>query len=147
MLLKGYFARAFSLVLLAFVLLAAGNAALAQSTTFTYQGRLQDTGTPASGSYDLQFRLWDAVSGGTQQPQPSPVTVTRTSVLVTGGIFSVQLDFGASAFPGADRVLEIGVQPAGGVAFTTLSPRQQIPSTPYAIRSASAATADTATNA
>src|ERR1700687_2895105 len=121
--------------------------ASAQTTTFTYQGRLQDTGTPANGSSALQLPLWEAASGGTQQPQPSPVTVTRTSVLVTSGAFSVQLDFGASAFPGADRVLEIGVQPAGGVAFTTLSPRQQIPSTPYAIRSASAATADTATNA
>src|ERR1700687_3664888 len=142
MLLKGYFARAFSLVLLAFVLLAAGNAALAQSTTFTYQGRLQDPGTPASGSYDLQFRLWDAASGGTQQPQPSPVTVTRTSVLVTGGVFSVQLDFGTNWFSGADQFLEIGVRPAGGTsAYTRLLPRQQITSTPYAIRSVSAATA------
>src|ERR1700687_5475011 len=147
MLLKGYFAKAFSLVLLTFVLLAAGNAALAQSTTFTYQGRLQDTGTPANGSYDLQFTLWDAASGGTQQPQPSPVTVTRASVLVTGGIFSVQLDFGANAFPGADRFLEIGVRPAGGGAFGILSPRQQTTSTPYAIRSANATTATTATTA
>jgi len=32
-------------------------------------------------------------------------------------------------------------------ALTTLSPRQQIISTPYAIRSLTAATADTATNA
>src|SRR6202158_455413 len=110
--------------------------ASAQSTTFTYQGRLQDTGTPANGSYDLQLTLWDAASGGTQQPQPSPVTVTRTSVLVTGGTFTVQLDFGANAFPGADRFLEIGVRSASGGAFTTLSPRQQTTSTPYAIRSA-----------
>src|SRR5947207_7247658 len=109
--------------------------AFAQSTTFTYQGRLQDTGTPANGSYDLQLTVWDASSGGTQQPQPSPVTVTRTSVLVTGGIFTVQLDFGANAFPGTDRFLEIGVRPAGGSPFTILTPRQPITATPYAIRS------------
>src|SRR5437588_7554639 len=113
-----------ALLVVLFILLSP-SPALAQSTMFTYQGRLQDTGTPANGSYDLQLTLWDAPSGGTQQPQPSPVTVTRTSVLVTGGIFTAQLDFGANAFPGADRFLEIGVRPAGGASFTILSPRQQ----------------------
>src|SRR5438105_14879219 len=127
------------------LLLMSSALANAQTTTFTYQGRLQDTGTPANGSYDLQLTLWDAASSGTQQPQPTPVTVTRTSVPVTGGVFSVQLDFGANAFPGADRFLEIGVRPAGGGAFTTLSPRQQTTSTPYAVRSANATTEDTAT--
>lgn len=132
MLLRRCFAKAFSLALVAFVLLSVGCEALAQTTTFTYQGRLQDTSTPANGSYDLQFTLWDAASAGTQQPQPSPVTVTRTSVLVISGVFTVQLDFGANAFPGADRFLEIGVRPAGSGTFTILSPRQQITSTPYA---------------
>src|SRR5207237_232420 len=108
-------------LLVVLFLLMSAIPALAQSTTFTYQGRLQDTGTPANGSYDLQFTLWNALGGGTQQPQPSPVTVTRTSVLASGGIFSVQLDFGANAFPGADRFLEIGVRPSGGGStFATL---------------------------
>jgi len=53
------------------------SSALAQNTMFTYQGRLQDGGTPANASYDLQFTAWDALTGGTQQPQPSPVTVTQ----------------------------------------------------------------------
>jgi len=65
---------------------------------FTYQGRLQDGGTPANASYDLQFTAWDALTGGTQQPQPSPVTVTRLSVLVTGGIFTVPLDLARPRF-------------------------------------------------
>src|SRR5260370_8587708 len=134
-------------LLVVLFLLMSASPAFAQSTTFTYQGRLQDGGTHANGSYDLQLTLWDASSGGTQQPQPSPVTVTRTSVLVTSGIFTVPLDFGANAFPGADRFLEIGVRPAGSGSFTILSPRQQITSTPYAIRSANSATADTATTA
>jgi hypothetical protein len=119
----------------------------AQTTSFSYQGRLTDGDTAANGNYDLQFTLWDAASGGTQQPQPSPITVTRTSVAVANGIFTVQLDFGAGVFPGADRFLEIGVRLAGGGPFTILSPRQQTTATPYAIRSANATTADSATTA
>jgi hypothetical protein len=42
------------------------NTAFAQTTAFTYQGRLTDAGNPASGNYDLQFKLFDAPSGGTQ---------------------------------------------------------------------------------
>ena len=53
----------------------------------------------------------------------------------------MQLDFGVTAFPGANRFLEISVRPNGG-SFATLSPRQQISSTPYAIRTLSATTAD-----
>src|SRR4029079_13286116 len=82
--------------------------------------------------------------GGTQQPQPSPATIQFTgaqAVGVVNGLFTVQLDFGADAFPGAARYLEIGVRKAGDSTFTTLTPRQPISSTPYAIRSASAATA------
>ena len=51
----------------------------AQTSVFTYQGRLTDSGTPANRNYDLQFTLWDALMGGTQQPQPSPVTVARSA--------------------------------------------------------------------
>jgi Chaperone of endosialidase len=132
---------------LAMLLLFGVGIASAQNTAFTYQGRLQDAGTNANGSYDFQFTLWDALSGGTQQPQPSPATVTKTSVSVANGVFTVQLDFGASAFPGADRFLEMSVRLAGGGAFALLSPRQPISSTPYALRSVSAGSADTAQNA
>ena len=132
-------------MMLPLMVLFGGLTAVAQTTGFTYQGKLTDSGNVANGSYDLQFTLWDAATGGSQQPQPSPLTVTRSAVSVNGGVFTVQLDFGANAFPGADRFLEISVRPSGGTTFTTLSPRQQISSTPYAIRSASTALADTAT--
>lgn len=130
------------------LLLFGASATFAQGTSFTYQGRLTDGGMPANGSYDLQFTLWDAPIGGTQQPQPSPVTVTRSGVAVNGGIFTVQLDFSVNAFPGADRFLEIGVRVAGsGNPFTVLAPRQQISSTPYAIRTLSAGNADALSSA
>src|ERR1700736_5387550 len=114
------------------VILFWANLLCAQTTSFTYQGRLTDGGNAANGSYDLQFALFDASSGGTQIGS----TLTRSAVSANGGVFSVSLDFGVNAFPGADRFLEIGVRTAGGGAFTILSPRQQITSTPYAIRSA-----------
>src|SRR3954470_16830802 len=120
----------------------------AQTTAFTYQGRLIDGGTPANGTYEIQFTLWDSIAAGTQQPQPAPLVITRAGVQVSAGAFNVQpLDFGANAFPGADRYLEISVRHTALEPFTTLSPRQQITSSPYAIRSLTAATADTATNA
>ena len=131
------------LLVLLMPLLAAHNA-LAQGSSFTYQGRLTDGGSPPTGTYELEFKLFDAASGGTQQPQPSPATLQVTgaqAVSVTNGVFTVQLDFGADAFPGASRYLEMGVRHVGDAAFTTLSPRQPISSTPYAVRSISAGTA------
>ena len=134
-----------SVCLATVLILASAGAALAQTTSFTYQGRLTDGGTPANGTYEIQFTLWDATAGGTQQPQPAPVTITRTNVFVSAGALTVQpLDFGPSAFPGVDRYLEISVRRNAIDPLTTLSPRQQITSTPYAIRSLTAATPDTA---
>ncbi len=113
----------------------------AQTTAFTYQGKLTDAGNPANGSYDLQFRLFDALVGGNQVP--STATLIREDVAVSNGIFTVTLDFGAAAFPGASRFLEIGVRPGVSVgAFTSLSPLQPVSATPYAIKSLSAAAAD-----
>ena len=132
------------LLVVSFLLVIAAQTSLAQSSVFTYQGRLTDDGAPSNGSYELEFKLYDAASGGAQQPQPTPVTIQFTgaqAVAVVNGLFTVQLDFGAGAFPGAARYLEVGVRKVGDQAFTTLTPRQPISSTPYSIRSASAATA------
>ena len=37
----------------------------AQTTAFTYQGKLTDAGNPANGNYDLQFKLFDTPTVGT----------------------------------------------------------------------------------
>lgn len=116
---------------------------LAQSTSFTYQGRLTDGGTPANGTYDLQFQLVDG--GGNPQGAPNPNTIT--GVLVTNGVFTVTLDFGANGFPGADRFLQISVKHPADLSYTVLAPQQQITGAPYALRSLSASSADTAGNA
>src|SRR6266545_866407 len=104
------------LVLMIILLLIAAGTALGQGTTFTYQGRLTDGGTPANGTYDFQFKLYDA--GGTQQG----ATVSRDDAQVTNGVFTVQLDFG-NQFDGNDRLLEISVRPGSGTGsdpYTTL---------------------------
>src|SRR5437660_4287629 len=132
----------YSFILLVVVLAMGASATLGQTSNFTYQGRLTDGGTPANGNYDLQFVLFDSLSGGAQVGS----TQTINTVAVSNGVFTVSLDFGANAFTGANRFLEISARPTGG-SFTLLTPRQQVTSTPYAIRSANASSADTATNA
>jgi hypothetical protein len=132
-------------LMLAFVIalaLSSAGAALAQTTAFTYQGRLTDNSNPANGIYDLTFKLFDSATVGSGAQQGA--TLSLTNVEVTNGTFSVQLDFGAcaSCFDGADRFLEISIKPSGGGAFTTLEPRQALTAAPYAIKSLSAATAD-----
>ncbi len=107
--------------------------AFAQTTAFTYQGKLTDSGTPQA-TYQMQFKLFDAVSNGTQ----TGATITNPSVAVSSGVFTVNLDFGAAAFDGADRFLEIAVKRNAGDPFTILTPRQKLTSAPYAITSANA---------
>src|SRR5258706_3834055 len=115
-----FLALAFTLAQISFV--------CAQTSSFTYQGRFTDGGTAANGTYDMQFKLFD--TAGNQIGQ----TITSNTVAVSSGVFTVQLDYGATAFPGTDRFLEIGVRLAGsGDPYTVLSPRQQLTSTPYAI--------------
>ena len=116
--------------------LACSAAVFAQTTAFTYQGKLGDGGTSATGTYDFQFKLYDALTGGNLQGTPN--TITLTGVPVSAGTFTVQLDFGAGAFPGASRFLEISVKRPSDGSYTPLSPRQPITSTPYAQRSLNA---------
>ena len=70
--------RTSRLAILLILVTSAANSVNAQTSTFTYQGRLTDGGTAANGTYDLQFTLWDAVNGGNQQPIGSPVTITKS---------------------------------------------------------------------
>src|ERR1019366_7324205 len=110
----------------------------AQGTAFTYQGRLNSGANPASGSYDLTFALFSVSSGAGQVGN----TVTNTAALVSNGLFTATLDFGAN-FPGAARWLEIAVRTNGGTSFATLIPRQPLTATPYAITAGTAATVAT----
>ena len=118
----------FQLILIALVLITGIHQTKAQGTTFTYQGRLADNGQPANGTYGMVFYLCDNPTTGGQL-----ANLGIAGVPVTNGLFTVQLDFGGGMFPGADRWLEITVKTNGAATFTTLSPRQKLTPTPYAI--------------
>jgi hypothetical protein len=128
--------------LFAALLLLSAVPAGAVGTTLTYQGTLEDAGAPANGTYDFQFRV--VSSGGTQISG----ALQANDVAVTGGVFTVQLDFGPGIFTGADRLLEIGVRPGSSIgAYTVLSPNTPFNATPYAQfanQADAAATASTA---
>ncbi|HLM61192.1 MAG TPA: hypothetical protein VK308_10325, partial [Pyrinomonadaceae bacterium] len=111
-----------------------------QPTSFTYQGRLNETGG-TGGTYDFQFALFSQSLGGT-----AIGTTTKTGVSVVNGIFTVELDFGLAAFPDEERYLEIRVKRPAEANYTTLAPRQKITSAPFAIRAIRATLADAATN-
>jgi hypothetical protein len=134
---------AFPIVLTVLVLLAGASAAQAFGNdrpaaaplaapfgyAFTYQGFLQDAGSPADGVYDLQFRLFDDPGTDTQVG----TTVTKNDVDVAEGYFTAELDFG-SVFDGTALWLEIWVRPgASSGGYTQLLPRQPLNPAPYAI--------------
>jgi hypothetical protein len=105
--------------------------ATALGDAFTYQGRLTDNAAPAAGSYDIRFILYDAESGGAQV---GVITETKENVNVVNGLFTVDLAFGAGAFNGDARWLEIAVRPGTSTGtFTVLAPRQPVTPTPYAL--------------
>ena len=106
-------------------------------TAFTYQGQLKQAGSPLTGTADFEFSLWDEAGTGNPPAGGSQVgsTVTMSNVTVANGLFTAQIDFGVGAFNGDARWLQVAVRsPAGGGTFTTLSPRQSLTASPYALK-------------
>ena len=119
-----------ALVALLLTINAQVSTAQAQGTAFTYQGRLDAGGNPTSGTYDLQFAIYDS----TNSPGnliAGPVAAVATTV--SNGLFTVTLDFGSGVFTGASRWLDIAVRTTGAGSYTALSPRQPLTPAPYAV--------------
>ncbi|MBI3836000.1 MAG: hypothetical protein HY287_16865 [Planctomycetes bacterium] len=97
--------------------------------TFTYQGQLKQNGAPINATHAMEFRLFDAA---TTPPGVQLGNAIQLSVAVENGLFTVTLNdtdqFGADPFDGNDRWLEVTVE------GTTLSPRQKLTPTPYALQ-------------
>ena len=121
------------LVLLALVAAAAAPAQTPLSNSFNYQGRLFLDGGAVQGSADLRLTLWNSPTGGATVGQE----VAVDDVVVTDGVFSVELDFGPGVFDGDSRWLDIRVRaphdPNDTEPFTNLTPRQEITAVPYAL--------------
>ena len=107
-------------------------------TTVNYQGRLTDNTpgqAPITATLPMTFSLWDSLSGGAQLWIE---TWNTPGVVITDGIFNVVLGsngspLGPSVFSaGTSRYLEITVN------GETLSPRQQLGSVGWSMRSDSA---------
>lgn len=105
-------------------------------TAFTYQGKLNDGGVPANGSYDFDFKLYDGPDNPASQVGS---TVTLSNVPVASGLFTVKLDF-AGVFDGNARWLEIWVN-TNHQTRAQLGLRQELTPAPYAIYSAGASAA------
>lgn len=122
--------KIFRCVLAALGLLLMTSALGAPATSkFTYQGLLEQSNAPASGTFDLRFEPFSAASSGTSLA----TAITANDVVVSNGVFTVTLDFGEGFFVGDQVFLDIGVRIGTSTgSFTTLSPRQEITATPYA---------------
>ncbi|MCP4710321.1 MAG: hypothetical protein GY869_16995, partial [Planctomycetes bacterium] len=122
--------KTFAWTTMLMLVLASGVFAQSLGTVFTYQGKLNDGGSVANGIYDLEFKLFKGLTSGSQVG----ITNVKEDVNVYDGHFTVSLDFGNMAYLGDPRYLEIGVRPYTSTgAFTTLSPRQLVAPTPYAL--------------
>lgn len=103
-------------------------------TAFTYQGQLKNASGLVNDQCDFQFSVWDAFSGGAALASD----LSHTSVAVSNGLFTVQLDFGLNVFTGNARWVEIAVRcPASSGSYVTLTPRQPLTPAPYALFSTS----------
>src|SRR5947209_6553468 len=106
-------------------------AQVASGQPITFQGKLENAGTPVTGLYDLRFQAMTAVSGGSSVGSPVEVD----NVNVSSGLFTAPLYFGSGIFTGADVFVQVSVRPASSGNFTDLSPRQQVTPAPYALKS------------
>ena len=108
--------------------------AFAQGTAFTYQGRLNNGGSPANGLYDFRFKLYTDPFGSFQVGS----SYLTNAIPTTNGLFTTTVDFGAGIFTGKTNWLEVDVRTNGGGGYTILSPLQNLTPTPYAVFAESA---------
>lgn len=123
--------------LLILAVLAGSSAALRglppSPSAITYQGQLKFDGAGLDEPCECIFYLYDAEIGGQLVGQVGN-EAAPVEVAVHKGVFTVMLDFGAPAFNGQQRWLEVSVRrAAAGGAFTPLQPRQCLTATPYAL--------------
>ena len=111
--------------------------AAASGSEFTYQGYLTDNaGAPIHDSCEINVGLWDALTGGSRLGEED----VNKNVQVMEGYFTLKLNdagqYGAGAFDGAPRFMEISVRCDGSGEQQLLSPRQPLSAAPYAVYAA-----------
>ena len=107
-------------------------------TAFTYQGRLADGGNAVNGLYELRLGLFTVSMGGIHTGN----LLTNKNLAVSNGLFTTSIDFGPGVFDSTAYWLEIGARTNGSQAdFSTLSPRQPLTASPYALYATNAGAA------
>lgn len=94
----------------------------------SYQGRLMQNGQPASGTYDIAVRIYNAANGGNLVEVPQLVP----SVAINDGLFTIDVVSNGNVFDGSARYLEFEIRNPGSQSGEVLSPRQSVRNTPYA---------------
>ncbi|UCD38687.1 MAG: hypothetical protein JSW54_04195, partial [Fidelibacterota bacterium] len=108
--------------------------------TMSYQGALRAAGggPVADDDYDLEFKLFDAESGGSELWSELHTTANGNPVSVEGGMFSVIL--------GSSNPLGVDFDQPYWLAITvdgsTLTPRTRLTASPYSLRASSSQNAD-----
>ena len=121
------------------------DAATTLPTKMNFQGRITNASGSilANGTYNMRFKIYDAVSGGAQQWSEDRLISAGNGVTVTNGQFTVQLGsisaLNASVFASNSRYFEVELPtPAsattGSPVWTELpmTPRNQLATTAYA---------------
>ena len=121
-----------SLVTLLLLLNCPGILAQTDDHSFAFEGTLTDAGSPADGSFDFNFALYDDPNQG--QGNQVGQTVSVTGIQVANGKFNVTLDFG-DVFDGRSFWVATEVKGPDDDRITRLSPRQRLMPVPYALRS------------
>lgn len=121
------------------------DAATTLPTKMNFQGRITNASGSilANGTYNMRFKIYDAVSGGAQQWSEDRLISAGNGVTVTNGQFSVQLGsisaLNASVFASNSRYFEVEL-PTPASATTSspvwtelpMTPRNQLATTAYA---------------
>ena len=103
----------------------------------SYQGILRDSsGNLVTGTKSMTFKIYDAVTGGSEKASFGPTSITASNGQYTAQLGPISSP--ATVFDGNDRWLEIAID------GTALSPRLKINSVAYAIRADYATTAESA---
>lgn len=101
--------------------------AAVQAGPITYQGRLYENGSPANGTYSMQFYVYDQEVGGQLLSGPSTVF----DVEVVDGLFTTRFEVDDVEIAEAGQAwVEIFV--SAGVGAERLSPRQPLDAPPLA---------------
>ena len=106
--------------------LACGGASADVGTKFTYQGRLQDAGVNFNGVARITVTLYESAVGGV-----AICSQSFNPVNVENGLFTIEVkDCSGEDLGSTNRWMEISITTSAGTS--TLSPRQELTSAPYA---------------